>query len=418
MTWSGQAVRDAAHAGNYGRVIKLTRVDAHISQKQLAEACGVSQSAISRLEGRGTAAYNMTLLARAALHLHLPPRLVGLADLTAAQAARADGTEVERRNFLAGAAAVVTAPSLPSSPKVGRQDGSYAATLRLVTTAFRRMDGQTPSRLLTEPLLAHLRLTQSLAAEADGTAKVQLAAVGSEAASFAGWLAWDMGDHGSARTWYGTAIRAARRASNSLLAAYQLGSLAQFEAHAGNSTQALSLIRSARRHLADQCPAVAEAWLAANEALAHAATGDSDAADRALTAAACIVERIAVEDPPPWPWVLNFTPGKVAATRVTCGAWLGRPRWVLAAQDSISSVMTSGHEKQRALLLADLAMAHMAEGRIDGAFALGARALEIGTRYRSGRIVERVRALRRTYSSPTPPKIVREFDDRLHDVYL
>lgn len=32
---------------------------------------------------------------------------------------------------------------------------------------------------------------------------------------------------------------------------------------------------------------------------------------------------------PPWPWVFSFTVEKVAAHRVTCGAWLGLPGWVL-----------------------------------------------------------------------------------------
>ena len=46
-----------------------------------------------------------------------------------------------------------------------------------------------------------------------------LAGIGSEAASLAAWLAWDMGDNGSARTWYGSAIKADRSAGDPLLAA-------------------------------------------------------------------------------------------------------------------------------------------------------------------------------------------------------
>ncbi|BBA99041.1 hypothetical protein RVR_5497 [Actinacidiphila reveromycinica] len=44
--------------------------------------------------------------------------------------------------------------------------------------------------------------------------------------------------------------------------------------------------------------------------------------------------------------------------------------------------------------------------------------METGVRYRSGRIVERARAVRRSHTSSTPPKVVRDFDERLHGVYL
>jgi transcriptional regulator with XRE-family HTH domain len=420
MKWSTQAIRDASRRGDYGRVVKLARVAAGVSQKQLGEACGISQSAVSRMEGHGTGTYQMTLLARAATHLHIPPRLVGLADHTAATAAPVDGTDVERRNFLTGAAAVATAAALPPAltPHSPAGDGQVA-TLRLATSAFRRMDGWTPSRQLSEPVLAHLRLTQTIAGEAEHEEqRSRLAAAGSEAASLAGWLAWDMGDYGSARTWYGTAVKAARRAGNPLLTAYQLGSLAQFEAHAGNAPQALDLVRDARRQLGGSRLAIADAWLATVEALAHSAAGDTESTDTALAAAERSVVRIAVEEPPPWPWVFTFSGGKVAACRLSCGARLGLSKWVFGAQDDAAGVLSSGHDKQRALLLLDVASGHMAAGRLDGAFALATRAVETGLRYRSGRIVERARALRRGFTSATPPKVVRDFDERLHGVYL
>lgn len=415
MTWTTQALRDASRAGDFGRVVKLARTAARVSQKQLGEACGVSQSAVSRLEARGTASYDMTLLARAAAQLHLPARMVGLAEHTAAQAV--DGHEVERRKLLAGAAAAVAAPALPTPSPVHAAD-SQSAALRVATSAFRRMDGSTPSRHLSEAVAAHLRLVQTIAAEAEAAEqRTRLAAVGSEVASLAGWLAWDMGDYGSARTWYGTAIKAARRSGDRLLAAYQIGSLAQFEAHAGNAPQAFSLVRTARQQLAP-LPAIAAGWLATIEALAHAAAGDVEATDRALGDALRHAAGIEAEEPPPWPWVFSFTEAKVAACRVSCGARLGLPAWVLGTQDDVGAQLSSGHEKQRALLVLDIASAHLAAGRVDGAFSLATRALETGLRYRSGRIVERARALRRAYAPASPARVVQDFDDRLHGVYL
>ncbi|MCX4636954.1 helix-turn-helix domain-containing protein [Streptomyces platensis] len=421
MSWSSQAIREASRVGDYGKVVKLERAIRRVSQKQLGEACGTSQSAVSRLEKRGADSYDTAQLARAAQHLQIPPHLVGLADHTAALAVKAEGADVERRNFLAGAAAVAAAPAFAAFPATRAQpaDGGQAATLRVATSAFRRMDGSTASRLLVEPVLAHLRFAQGLASEAETKEqRVRLAAVGSEVAGLAAWLSWDMGDYGSARTWYGSAVKAARSAANPLLTAYQVGSLAQFEAHAGNASQALDLCRAARKQLGAGRPHIADAWLSSVEALAHAAARDEAAADAALTAAARSAEKITDDESPPWPWVFTFNDNKVAACRVSCGARLGIPRWVSGAQDSAGAVMAAGHEKQRALLALDVASGHLAGGRLDAAFGLGSRALEIGLRYKSGRIVERARALRRGYTSATPAKIVRDFDERLYGVFL
>lgn len=53
MNWASQAIREASRVGDYGKVVKLARMTQRVSQKQLGEACGTSQSAVSRLEKRG-----------------------------------------------------------------------------------------------------------------------------------------------------------------------------------------------------------------------------------------------------------------------------------------------------------------------------------------------------------------------------
>ncbi|MEW2290745.1 hypothetical protein [Streptomyces sp. NPDC047841] len=45
-------------------------------------------------------------------------------------------------------------------------------------------------------------------------------------------------------------------------------------------------------------------------------------------------------------------------------------------------------------------------------------ALEVGLQYRSGRTVERARGVRRSLTTSSPPKVVRDFYERLHGVYL
>lgn len=407
-------VREASRAGDYGRVIELVRDHRRMTQTALGQALGMSQSAVSRLEKKGTAAYSTDTLAAAAAHLEIPPALVGLAD-SRPSGPQNDGDDVDRRRFLGGAVAVATAPALAALPAEADTGGGQAAALRLSTSAYRRLDASTPSRDLEESVRTHMRLIQSITRDASEDQRPRLAAVGSEAASLAGWLSWDMGDNGSARAWYGSAIKAARSAGDPLLTAYQAGSLAQFEAHAGNGAQALNLTRKARRALGEKRPAVADAWLSSVEALAHASAGDRRRADQALTASRAAVATLDDQDPPPWPWVFTFTETKVAAARVACGARLGLADWVLSED---TEALATGHAKQRALLVLDIAAGHLAGGRVEAAFALAGRALDTGLKYRSGRIVERVRSVRRTLTTTTPPKVVRDFDERLHGVYL
>ncbi|MGW5002504.1 helix-turn-helix domain-containing protein [Streptomyces hydrogenans] len=395
-------------------MIALSRKARGVTQESLGGALGLSQAAISRLERTGTRAYSTDDLRAAAAHLRIPPELVGLADRSKHPQGK-DESDVDRRRFLGGAAGVAAAPLVARAPASTEPATGQAAALRLSTTALRRLDQSTPSRDLKEPITAHVGLIQAIASASSSQAdRARLAAVGSEAASFAGWLSWDMGDLGSARVWYGSAIKAAHVANHPLLAAYQIGTLASFEAHVGNVSQALAQAQQARKALEGERPEIAEAWLCSVEALAFAAGGDSKRADQALVASRRAAEAV-TDEPPPWPWVSAFSPEKVAASRVRCGATLGLTDWVLIDHEK---ALATGHAKQRALLLLDIASGHLAAGRIDMAFAKAREALETGTQYRSGRIVEAARTLRGKLPTSRPPRTVQEFDEQIRDVYL
>ncbi|MEU0603942.1 helix-turn-helix transcriptional regulator [Streptomyces sp. NPDC006393] len=106
-------IRDASKAGDYGRVIELSRRGRQMPQAALGQALGLSQSAISRLEKRGSASYSTDVLTAAAAHLQIPPALVGLADGRPAQVQARDDDPMHRRTVLGGAVAAMAAPSCP-----------------------------------------------------------------------------------------------------------------------------------------------------------------------------------------------------------------------------------------------------------------------------------------------------------------
>ncbi|WP_152617773.1 helix-turn-helix domain-containing protein [Phaeacidiphilus oryzae] len=417
MDWESHApLRDAARRRDYGQVINLARRMRGETQAQLGRGCGLSQSAVSRLETRGSdGPYTLQHLASAATHLGIPPGLVGLAD---------DGngsTTVQRRTFLTGVAALAAASALhqPDPPhSSATDDTAEAACLRQATNAYRRLDATVPSRDLLPAAHEHLRLIQRTTdAGPDRAHRARMAAIGSEAASLTGWLAWDMADHGSARRWYGAAVKAARTAGDHLLMAYQIGSLAQFEVEVGNAHEGLRLITRARRP-ETELPVIATAWLSSLEAVAHAGLGDQQASARALDACSRLTETIPGQEAPPWPWVFTFDQRKVAAARITSTARLGRPAWKALTVTDITTALSGGHAKQRALLSLDVATGQLASGRLESAFDLAAQALADGLRLRSGRVVERARTFRRGFTGTCPPAIVRDFDERLHDAYL
>jgi hypothetical protein len=190
-------------------------------------------------------------------------------------------------------------------------------------------------------------------------------------------------------------------AGDRLLTPYQLGSLAQFEAQAGSGAQALNLAARARRALCENSPALADAWLSSVEAPGHASAGAVEALPGSQEAS------------PPWPWVvlLHHRQGRRPPRHLRC---LARPVRLVLGGDV--DALTTGHAKKRALL--DIAAGPLAAGRVEGAFAVATRALATGLHYRSGRIVERVRAVRRSLALSSPPRVVRDFDERLHGVYL
>ncbi|OEV30478.1 hypothetical protein AN219_10675 [Streptomyces nanshensis] len=417
MDWAAFGdLKDAARAGNFGLVIRRARqIAGGITQGQLGEALDLSQAAVSRLENQGdSGTYNMDTLANAATALGLPFDLVGLANQQANRT-----PPVERREFLTAALVAAAQPSSTAAAATPDWDNSQAASLRIATSSFRRLDSTVASRDLSEAVKSHLRLVQVIAGEApDDAQRSRMASVGSEAASFAAWLAWDMADNGSARRLYGSSIKAARSSGNPLLTAYQTGSLASFEAETGNPPEALRLVTHARQQLGPDLSPLAAAWLSAIEAVAHATSGQHRACDRAMKACEQNAARIPDADPVAWPWIFAFDERKIAACRITCTARLGQPLRARIGEQEISSALSSSHDKQRALLTLDVATGYIAMKEVETAFTLAQRALQEGLRLRSDKITERARALRRAYSSTRPPSIVREFDDQLHTAYL
>ena len=212
----------------------------------------------------------------------------------------------------------------------------------------------------------------------------------SEAAGFAAWLHADMHDPGSARNYYRMAINAARNARRDLLTSYMIGSLAAFEIENEDPAFGLELLVEARTTLGEHPPPVAEAWLSSLEGLGRATAHDKPAALQALHNAEQAVSAHERATDPPWPWVFPFDQGKLARYRALIMVRLGDAvEAVNAFADSLSAAQPS--EKQRGMIMVDIATARYLAGEIDEAFYLAQEALILGLTYGSERIVQRAR---------------------------
>lgn len=407
--WSSPAVMDAARKGAPGTVIRLARKAAGLTQAELGDACGYSQSVVSRIERGHRHAYDIRLLQRISDVLGVPPHLLGLAGMAAGQ----PETPVNRRDFFAVTGAAAASVLFPTPPSVA--DPTVEA-LRLVTAAQRRLDARMPSHDLADSVRSHLRLTgRAVRTAPDMVTRSEMAAALSEIAGFAGWLHWDMYDLGSARRHYDMAISSARESGDPLLAAYMTGSLATFSAHLGDGDEALGLVASARQQLGPDRPAIADAWLGAVSALAHAAAGDERSTLTALDHAMTAVERVPTEEPPPWPWVFTFDTPKVAGYRLACAVRLSRPDLAFSAAEEAGPLLV-GSTKQTALWRLDHAAAHLQAGDADRAFSIATQVLDATKDQQSARIVERARALRRSYTGKGSPAEALAFDERVRAI--
>lgn len=404
-------MREAAAAGRVGEVIRLLRRAHGLNQHQLGAAIGRSQSTISRIERGGSGTRDVETLRRLGNKLGIAPVMLGLAERPSPN--RPSEPPVNRRELLfgGGAAATMLVSAVLSGTVLA--DDESAIAVHAITTEHRRLDGTIPSPELAEPVLAHLHLATRVQAKIwDHDERQAMTAAVSEVAGLAGWLQWDMHDLGSARRHYRLAVEHAQRVDDSLLTTYMLGSMASFVVHEGEASDGLALIRHAAKASTGHRPATADAWLAALEAVAHATSGDDIQAWRALDRAETAAERIAREEQPPWPWVFPFDTHKIAHHRLACAVRLRRPDVAYAAVDSLS-LAASGHRKQGALALLDLASAHVQNQGIDEALRVATVAVDLAAQTQSERILSRARQFRRTIPVQAPHGLLRDFDERL-----
>ena len=337
-------------------------------------------------------------------------------------------SDVERRQFIltstfaAGAYASsairwLTTPGaqgMPAGPalRVGRAD---LEAIREVTQTFVRLDNlfgggrarPTVVRYLHDEVTPLLR-----AGIYSDTVGQELFSATAELTRLAGWMAYDLEQHGLAQRYLIQALRLASEADDHALGGEILAGMSHQAVYIGQSDDALDLARAAQTSARKAgLPALlAESLIM--EAHAHAANKDALACTSALNAA----EKAFAQSKDGGPaWLSYFDEAYMAAKFGHCFKELrDGPQAEHFAKRSLD--MVDGYTRGRTFNVLLLANAHLQQRDLDAACATGNQALDLAAGLRSARTIRYMRDLRRRMSAFGNQPNVREFQARAHDL--
>lgn len=281
---------------------------------------------------------------------------------------------VRRREFM-GAAIGLGAAAEPWGRLAAALDGapvdaSTAEAAADRTAAMFAAEEQLPARQLYAGLAAHLDHITALLPTA-GDHRGQLLVAAGETAALAGWLAYDMGDLRTARRYYDTATRAGQAAGHPPVQALVLA----YTSYAvDDPTTARGMLRGAAQQLRTPGSATARAWVSAREAEESAAIGDREGALRALERAQTAYD---YADPAgEQAWVRFFSRARLDSMTVAAYARLDHPDLADVAAAALAA-LSAGDGKTRAVILGDIATAHVTRGDYDQGAAVARDALAV-----------------------------------------
>lgn len=264
---------------------------AGVSQRVIATATGQSQSEVSEiLSGRQVQAYD--LLVRIAAGLRIPRGAMGLAydgDSTEPAAEEVD-EDVERRNFLAIAGAIVFGTAVFGDPKPltlrdvvlappARVGPSDVVAFEQTVARLNVLDREAGGMAAREALAATAKTGETLlTAQASPDVHQQLRYAVSEAHRLAGWASGDVGLMDHSRWHFHRALDFAQGDPGRVAAV--LASAADMEKHAGDPNTALKFFQLAETGIDPGADPQASAVLAGLSASAYLSLGHADVARR------------------------------------------------------------------------------------------------------------------------------------------
>lgn len=435
--WRRTDMRAALAARDISGVFKLLQ-RMGVSQRHIAALTGQSQSEISEiLAGRQVVSYDV--LTRIADGLGIPRGTLGLAydDETAAllgvpqggTTAVADPRPEDPAQLVAHltglalgsvpidphAWALPVHPSSAQAPdRIGQSDVDRLAA---VTEQLRAVDREFGGGACRDAVLAQLTWAhQLLKARADHPSSEALHRAVADLHLLAGWTSFDLGILGEARRHFARALEHARFVNESSLAAKVLYCLGRLHLHHGWSVQALRLFQVGQVAAQESGHGRAVAMLHANLAWVHAVIGDGRQALACIGRARDEFGRCEHEPAPAW--LSFFDAAELQALRGTALAHLPETapehRAEAIERFSFSTALRElPYARSRAFELTALAWLLIDNGEVEHGLRVGHEALDVATKIRSQRVIDRMEPLRRSLARRRAHPDARDLADRI-----
>jgi len=200
----------------------------------------------------------------------------------------------------------------------------------------------------------------------------------------AGWAAYDCGRQQLAAEYFTNGLRLAHSAGNRLLGGRILAAMSHQAIYLGHLRQAIDFAQAARTATRQVATPRTIAMLAAMEACAHAAAGDSRQCLQALDDAGNALARITRGQPEP-EW-LDFDEGGYWGHAARAYRDLGQADEAERCARKSVGLCLAGHSRTRAQRTTIYATAHLSMGEVDAAAAAGEQIVREAWNLHSGHV--------------------------------
>lgn len=247
-----------------------------------------------------------------------------------------------------------------------RIDEEIIGSIERQTLVLRRLDDKLGGPTLATTAAAQLRLVVQLARAGSFTELVgrRLFGAAADLGQFAGWRAYDAGQHFAAQRYYRAGLHAAHTAGDVSIGGYLLASLGYQALELGLRAEARQLAEAAVEGAQHAPSTRARALLTGHLALARAANGDRAGAARAIGEAAELTMLPSTEDPT---WAYWFDESQLPAIAARSSLLLGDGTKAVPAFADFLATLDVSHGRERTVQLTWLAEALFIAGDIDQA---------------------------------------------------
>ncbi|MGH3343604.1 MAG: hypothetical protein ACRDPK_12155 [Carbonactinosporaceae bacterium] len=236
----------------------------------------------------------------------------------------------------------------------------------------------------------------------------------SELTRLAGWMAYDTGLHGLAQRYFVQALRLSQSAGDRAFGGYVLATMSRQATYLGHGQEAVQLARAAQQGAYGWATPRAKAVFCAVEARGHGILGDVPACEAALRRAEGHLGAARPDDDPSW--VAFFDDAQLADEFGHCYRDLHLPRQSQRYAEQSLALRSNSYARSRAFCSTVLATAHLEQGDLEQACAVGGDALALAGQLRSLRSAEYIRDFSHRLGRYQQEPLVREFSEKAADL--